>query len=101
MKRQVPRLSGEAKRIAKGELIGLTAKVSTSSDKALEGLQGDVVDETLHTLTIRTGGPGGRRFQVPKAGNVFAFHDIRTGAWVDVEGRAIVYRSWDRTKKVR
>lgn len=99
MKRRVPRLAGDAKRVAKGELIGLPVTVTKSTDAALVGLAGEVVDETLNTLTIRVGGPGGRRFQVPKVGTFFTF-DV-AGEGVEVEGAAIQFRSWDRTKKVR
>ena len=101
MKRTVPRLQGPAKAIARGELVGLHATIHDSPDEGIRGLAGDVVDETLHTLTLRVGGPGGRRVQVAKAACVFAFEVPGQAGPVLVEGRAIQFRPQDRTKKVR
>ncbi len=102
MKRSVPRLQGPAKALARGEFIGLHATVDDSPDAGLVGLSGTVVDETLHTLTLRPGGPGTRRVQVAKAACVFAFSTPGSDREpVRVEGRAIQFRSQDRTKKVR
>lgn len=101
MKRTVPRLHGPAKAVARGELIGLHATVHDSPDEGIRGLSGDVVDESLHTLTLRVGGPGGRRVQVAKAACVFAFRAPGRDEPVLVEGRAIEFRPQDRTKKVR
>ena len=99
MKRSVPRLQGRARDMARGELIGLPCRIAAAADVGIVGLEGDVIDETLRTLTLRVGGPGGRRVQVPKAATVFAF--AIGDAWVEVDGRGIEFRPWDRTKKVR
>lgn len=56
------------------------------------GMEGEIVDETLHTFTIRT---ADRSFQVSKRGTVFEVDGVR------VDGEALEFRSWDRTKKVR
>lgn len=101
MKRSVPRLDGPAKTVARGELVGLRATVHDSPDAGIRGLSGDVVDETLRTLTLRVGGPGGRRVQLAKAACVFAFEVPGRDEPVLVEGRAIEFRPQDRTKKVR
>lgn len=101
MKRSVPRLQGPAKSVARGELIGLHATVHDSPDAGIVGLSGDVVGETLHTLTLRVGGPGGRRVQLAKAACVFAFWAPDRDEPVLVDGRAIQFRPQDRTKKVR
>ncbi len=102
VKRFVPRLQGPAKSVARGELVGLLCTVHDSADAGIQGLTGDVVGETLHTLTLRVGGSGGRRVQLAKAACTFAFQSPgRTGEPVIVEGRAIEFRSQDRTKKVR
>lgn len=100
MKRSVPRLQGPAKAVARGELIGLHARVQDSPDEGIKGLSGDVVDETLHTLTLRVGGLGGRRVQLAKAACLFAFQAPGSEPAL-VEGRAIQFRPQDRTKKVR
>ncbi len=99
MKRSVPRLSGHAKRVARAELIGLDCEVVQSPDAGLVGLRGEVVDETMHTLTLRIGGPGGRCVQVAKHAGTFRF--AGDGDVVDIDGRAIRFRPEDRTKKVK
>ncbi len=101
MKRRVPRLQGPAKKLAKSELIGMEARIAQANDAALVGLHGDIVDETLHTLTLRIGGPGGRRMQLAKAGATWQLRSDPERDWVDVDGRAIGFRPADRTKKVR
>lgn len=95
MKRTVPKLSGAARKLAKAEIIGLSVKIATANDAGLVGLEGELVDETLHTVTLRIDGPGGRRVQVGKIATTFAFGDIL------VDGAAIDFRSEDRTKKVK
>ncbi len=105
MKRTVPRLKGAAKEAARGELIGRSVTVSAANDAGLVGLTGDIIDESLHTLTVRVAGaPGARRIQVPKAGSTFSFPAADGGdgqAATEIDGRAIQFRSEDRTKKVR
>jgi ribonuclease P protein subunit POP4 len=97
VKRTVPRLEGPARAAARGELIGLAARVVESGDAGLVGLAGAVVDETLRTLTLRRG--DGREVRVGKAGNVFEFATPQ-GA-LRVLGAAIEFRPEDRTKKVK
>lgn len=102
MKRRIPRLQGIARRFGKGELIGLHAKVADAHDRGLVGLEGEVIDETLRTLTLRIGGPGGRRVQVAKLGATFAFSTPGFDKPpVEVEGAALEFRPEDRVKKVR
>ncbi|MGB1697453.1 MAG: ribonuclease P protein subunit [Thermoplasmatota archaeon] len=93
MKRQVPRL-GPAVKVGKGEWIGQRVKITKSSDSQFVGLEGDVVDETLHTFTMRLE-VGGRRIQVPKAGNHFLIDGH------EVDGYGVQFRSFDRVKKVK
>jgi ribonuclease P protein subunit POP4 len=99
VKRRVPRVDGPAKRVAKGELIGLPVTVVEATDSQYVGLQGTVIDETLHTLTLRLGPPGSRRMQLPKVACIFQF-EAPHGP-VEVDGRALEFRPEDRTKKVR
>ncbi len=87
-----------AKRVGQGELIGLPCRVAAAHDDGIVGLSGEVIDETLHTLTLRVA--GGRRIQLAKSGTTFAFQ-LPKGDWVEVEGRAIQFRPQDRSKKVR
>lgn len=99
MKRSVPRLQGAAQRVAKDELVGRRVRIAAANDAGIVGLEGDVVGETLRTLELRVGGPGGRRIRVAKQGATFAFQEGERE--VEVPGAAIEFRSWDRTKKVR
>ena len=97
MKRTVPRVEGPAKTIARGELIGLSATVVESTDKGLVGLTGEVVDETLRTLSLR--GAGGRIVRLGKRESTFEFQTAKGS--VRVLGAAMEFRPEDRTKKVR
>ncbi len=101
MKRAVPKLQGKAREVGKGELIGLEAVVRKANDAGIVGLNGDIIDETLHTLTLRVGGPGGRRIQLAKVGMVLGVRRDADASWVDLEGAALEFRAEDRTKKVR
>lgn len=101
MKRRVPRLSGAARNLARAELIGLECRVAASGDAGIVGLAGEVVDETLHTITLRVGGAGGRRVQLAKVGTTFALRPQPERDWIEVDGAAIEFRPTDRTKKVR
>ena len=97
MKRTVPRLEGPATAVARGELIGLAAAVVDSTDKGLVGLSGDVVDETLRTLSLRRA--DGTVVRVGKRGSTFEFTTAKGP--VRVVGAAMEFRPEDRTKKVR
>lgn len=92
MKRVVPRLQGPAKILAKRELIGRACRVAKANDPGIIGLAGDIVDETLHTLTLRI---DGRRIQLAKSGATFDVDGV------EIEGRAIQFRPEDRSKKVK
>jgi ribonuclease P protein subunit POP4 len=98
VKRTVPRLDGAAKMLGKGELIGLQCAIQKANDAGIVGLTGEVVDETLHTLTLRLA--AGRRVQLAKSGSVFSFLGNQ-GNWISIEGRAIEFRPEDRPKKVK
>lgn len=77
------------------ELIGLEVKVSSSTNKQLEGLKGTVIDETRNMLTIET--PKGEK-KLAKQDCVFSFH-LPSGEWVKVQGSLLVARPEDRIKK--
>lgn len=97
MKRTVPRLQGDARAAARGELVGLEATVATSTDPGLAGLRGLVVDETLRTLVLRRA--DGRESRIGKVGNTF---ELQTpGGPVRIPGDAIEFRPGERTKKVK
>ncbi|MFA5943416.1 MAG: ribonuclease P protein subunit [Candidatus Thermoplasmatota archaeon] len=97
MKRTVPRVEGPAKAVARGELIGLAATVVESTDNGLVGLTGEVVDETLRTLSLRRA--DGRIVRVGKRESAFEFQTAKGP--VRILGAAMEFRPEDRTKKVR
>ena len=42
--------------LAKNDLIGLDARVVRGSDPSLEGLEGNIIDETMNTLELSVNG---------------------------------------------
>ncbi|MCA1819186.1 MAG: ribonuclease P protein subunit [Thermoplasmatota archaeon] len=97
MKRSLPRLGDEARRVARGELIGQDVRIAASGDVGIVGLAGTVIDESLRTFVIRKA--DGREVRVGKTGSTFEF--LTPGGPVQVVGDAIEFRPADRTKKVR
>ena len=81
--------------LVRHELIGLACRIKDSTNKALMGLEGRVVDETRQTLTLEA---GGREKSIPKDQCSFSFR-IPSGKWVRVDGRILVARPEDRIKK--
>ena len=78
------------------ELIGLRVRVVRASAPEYQGLEGDVVDETMNVLVVNTGkGPK----TVPKKGTIFEF-ELPTGEKVLVDGNLIRHRPEERTKKL-
>nr|MDO8117720.1 ribonuclease P protein component 1 [Candidatus Sigynarchaeota archaeon] len=80
------------------ELIGLHVRVHKSPCDSLPGLEGDIVDETMHTLVIeRLGGRG--TATVLKEHQEFAII-LPDGREVLVPGNLLVGRPWDRLKNI-
>ncbi len=75
------------------EFIGRLVVVEKSSCKELLDLSGLIEDETLNTFLINT---GKKTVRVPKKSCSFFFP--KEG--ISVDGKKIVCRSWDRTKKL-
>lgn len=76
-----------------GELIGEQVVVEWSSDKGLAGLAGRIADESAGTFVLET--PAGEK-RVPKKACAFLF----PGAGVRVEGKLLLMRPEERTKKL-
>lgn len=83
------------------ELIGLVVRVSKSSDPGKKGISGTVIDETRNTLVVETRNNKGERRVLPKAECAFRFTLPGGEGVVEVEGRAIIARPEDRTKKMQ
>lgn len=75
-----------------GLWLGLRAKVVRSACKAVEGLEGKVIDETRHSVLLDTG--DGRK-RVPKKNTLFFFPE--TGA--SFEGSAHVMPPENKLKR--
>ncbi len=84
--------------LARHEWIGLEARVEASADPTQGALQGLVVDESLHTVTIERA--DGREVQVPKRGTRLVF-TLEGGERATLDLGALEYRPWDRLKRAR
>lgn len=76
-------------------LVGRRARILASSDPTQVGMEGKVIDETAHTLTILS--PSGARV-VPKGISRFAFFVPNETV---VEGREIALSQEDRLKRLQ
>lgn len=76
--------------------IGLDAEIIRSTQRALNGLKGEVVDETKNLVVIEK---DGRAIKVTKVSSVFRF-TLDNGERVEVEGKKIAFRPHERPKKV-
>lgn len=81
--------------LVRHELIGLPCRVKDSTNKALIGLEGKIVDESRQTLTLET---KNRKKNLIKDQCVFSFR-IPSRKWVRVDGKILVARPEDRIKK--
>lgn len=73
-----------------GEFIGKTLQVVSSSGKGLQKASGRIVDETTNTFVVET--QSGRK-AIPKNSCVFKINGV------EVNGKSIIGRPEDRTKK--
>jgi ribonuclease P protein subunit POP4 len=81
--------------IIRHELIGLSVKISESSDPSQNGLSGSVIDETYRTLKIDT--KKGEKIVV-KPNCIFIF-TLPNKERVEIDGKLLVSRPEDRIKK--
>ena len=87
-------MSRTPENLVRHELIGLPVRVVKHDDHNMEGLEGDVVDETMKTLSILA---EKGRVTVPKKGAEFLFNLEEDK--VKVEGDLLVGRPEDRVSK--
>ncbi len=92
-KARKPRFKPAEKEFLLGELIGKRVKIAFSAEPSLMGLEGSIEDESLNTFVLHTG-KGTKR--VSKTSCTFAFPD----AGVTVDGKLLLHRPQDRTKKL-
>ena len=76
--------------------IGRRLAQVRSKHPPYEKITGRIVNETMKTITVDT---GGREVVIPKAGNSFSMDFNGKIVWI--EGRRVMYRPEDRIKKVK
>ena len=76
------------------ELIGLPVKVVRSLNPSQENSEGEIIDETMRTLTLETSQV---RRMIPKEGTIFQFTLI-DGTKAEINGEQILRRPEDRVK---
>jgi ribonuclease P protein subunit POP4 len=81
--------------LVRHELIGLSVKVTRSTNPSSIGIEGRVVDESRNTLTIET--EKGKK-NIVKEQCTFSI-ELPSGERVVVDGRVLVARPEDRIKK--
>jgi ribonuclease P protein subunit POP4 len=82
--------------LARHEWVGLAARVDAASDPTAIGLQGRVVDESLHTVTLERA--DGREVRLAKAGTKVTF-TLPGGAAVPLDLGELAFRPQDRVKR--
>ncbi len=85
-----------SKNVLVHELIGLNAKVIESTEKGRIGMNGRIVDETMHTLSIDTA--KGEKI-IPKREVVLEV-ELPGGGKALVDGKKIEKRPEERTKEL-
>ncbi len=82
------------KNILMHEFIGLQCKIVGSKNRYNVGIEGNIIDENMKTITLRT---NKNRKVIAKEGTTFRLHlDDKK---VDIDGNLIVARPEDRIKK--
>ena len=85
----------KARLLATRELIGLQATVVRGTDPTLQGVGGEIVDETMNTLTLRTGS-GEKRVNKKAVTLAIQFPDER----IEISGTELLQRPDERLKKL-
>lgn len=80
------------------EWIGLTARVLRADDPTVVGAEGQVVDETMRTVTLEKA--GGREVVVAKRGSELAF-TLQGGERATLALSGLQMRPWDRVKRAK
>ncbi|MFH1638276.1 MAG: ribonuclease P protein subunit [Candidatus Woesearchaeota archaeon] len=80
--------------VTRHDLIGLGIKIVKSSNKALVGKRGKIVDESRNTITISKGKSLNKLIK-----STITFQTIIGGKKVEVEGKVMIGRPEERLKK--
>ncbi|MEM2874039.1 MAG: ribonuclease P protein subunit [Candidatus Nanoarchaeia archaeon] len=81
--------------IVRQELIGLNAKVIKSKNPANIGLAGKIIDESYQTITLEV---NGREKKIFKEAVILVI-ELPDGKKVQVNGKLLVGRPWERIKR--
>ncbi len=81
--------------LVRHELIGLHAKIVSAKNPSNTGIRGKVVDETYKTLAIEHKGKEKTVFK----DSVTIMFTLPDKQKVEVDGKLLVARPWDRIKK--
>ncbi len=79
------------------EILGLPVRIVSSLDPGVEGLEGIVVNETMKTITIRS---GEREVMTFKIGTRYRFKIPETGENIEIDGDMLFGRPEDRVRKI-
>ena len=77
-------------------LTGLRARILSTTDPTLQGVEGVVVEESKNSIVIEV---NGRRVRVLKAKTIFLFQ-LPGGEWVWVRGEEITGSPAERVKRL-
>jgi RNase P/RNase MRP subunit p29 len=80
------------------EWIGLAARVERADDPTVVGAEGQVVDESMRTVTLERA--GGREVVVAKRGSELAF-TLPGGERTTLALTGLQMRPWDRVKRAK
>lgn len=81
--------------LVRHELIGLHAKIVKSTNPANVGLAGKIIDERYQTLILQTNSREKKIFKE----NVVLIVELPDGKRVQVDGKLLLGRPWERIKK--
>ncbi len=84
------------KTLARYELVGLDVEIVSSKNKSLEGIKGEIIDETRNMLTMKT--KEGKK-KIIKS-EVILKMKVK-GKNYEVNGKILVGRPEERIKKIR
>jgi|Deesub1362A_J573_1020465.scaffolds.fasta_scaffold10432_4 ribonuclease P protein subunit POP4 len=80
------------KNFLRREFIGLRVRIIEATDKSLEGIEGEIIDETKNMLIIESQG------KIKKVAKDIAKFEIEG---MIVDGKKIKYRPEDRIRKIK
>jgi ribonuclease P protein subunit POP4 len=81
--------------LVRHELIGLRAKVIKSKNPSDQGMEGKIIDESFKTISLEVNGKEKKIYKE----NVILIIEQPDGKKVQVDGKLLLARPWERIKK--